>query len=193
MKTKVAILVFFSILLVSCVPTTPTQEDEVVEIATEEIPSEESVSLPITTEEPTETPTETPIACVTLLTPVNGAEIPPVGKATFSWTARDEAGKYVLNIILPSGDVVPFETDQTFHEQYIEVFSFGGEYQWQVVTQGKDGSVICISEVSKFNKPSYTPPNTGNNSHDSNNEDDGDNSNGGEDGGCGIDGCDGES
>ncbi len=174
MKTKVAILVSISLLLFSCTPATPTQEDEVVEIATEEIVTEESVSQPLTTEEsivteePTETPTETPIACVTLLSPVDGVEIPPVGKVTFSWTTLDEAGKYVLNIILPSGDIVPFETDQIFHDQYMEAFSMGGEYQWQVVAQGKDGSEICVSEVAKFDKSAYSPPqeNGGENKND---------------------------
>ncbi len=160
MKSKVAILVFISLLLFSCAPATPTQEDEVAEIATEEISTEESVSQPITTEEPigTEEPTETPMTCVTLLTPVNGIEIPPVGKVTFSWTAMDEAGKYVLSIILPSGDIVPFETDQTFHDQYVEAFSMGGEYQWQVIAQSIDGSDICVGEIARFNKSAYQPP-----------------------------------
>ncbi|MCC6299079.1 MAG: hypothetical protein IT314_07255 [Anaerolineales bacterium] len=178
MKTKVAILVSISLLLFSCAPATPTQEDEVVEIATEEIVTEEPVSQPITTEEPivteesTEAPTETPIVCVTLLTPVNGVEIPPVGKVTFSWTALNEAGKYVLNIILPSGDIVSFETDQTSHDQYMEPFSMGGEYQWQVITKGKDGGEICLSEVYYFNKSAYNPPkdkdNGGNDGSDNN-------------------------
>ena len=161
MKLKVAILVFISILLVSCAPATPTQEDEVVEIATEEIVTEAPTTQePITTEEPivTEESTEAPIVCVTLLTPVNGVEIPPVGKVTFSWTPMNEAGKYVLNIILPSGVVVPFETDQSFYDQYIEAFSMGGEYQWQVVAQSKDGSEICVSEVFTFDKPAFEQP-----------------------------------
>jgi hypothetical protein len=169
MKTKVAILVFLSILLFSCAPATPTQEDEVMEIATEEIVTEEPISQPvvteepIVTEEPTETPTETPIACVTLLTPVNGVEIPPVGKVTFSWTPMDEAGKYILNIILPTGDVVPFETDRIFYDRYMEAFSVGGEYQWQIIVQSKDGSEICVSEVAKFDKSAYNPPKNNNN------------------------------
>ncbi len=190
MKTKVAILVFVSFLLLSCAPATPTQEDEVAEIATEEIVTEESVSQPVTTEEPTETPTETPIACVTLLSPVNGVEIPPVGKITFSWTPMNEAGKYVLNVILPSGDIVPFETDQTFHDQYMEAFWVGGEYHWQVVAQSKDGNKICISEVAKFEKSAYNPPkNNGGGAND-----DGSNGDGGsgDEGGCGIDGCNNE-
>ncbi len=183
MKPKIAILAFVSLFLFSCAPATPTQEDEVVEIATEEIVTEAPVSQPITTEEPilTEEPTETPIACVTLLTPVNGVGIPPVGKVTFSWTPIDKTGKYVLNIILPSGDIVPFETDQTFYDRYMEAFLVGGEYQWQVVVQGKDGSEICASEVAKFNKSAYEPPKG--NSGENNSEENSGNTGGGS-GGC---------
>ena len=183
MKSKVAFLVFISLLLLSCAPATPTQEDEVVEIATEEIVTEAPVSQPITTEEPTvtEEPTETPIACVTLLTPVNGVEIPPVGKVTFSWTPMDEAGKYILNIILPTGDIVPFETDTTVYDRYMEAFVFGGEYQWQVVVQGKDGSEICLSEVVTFNKSAYQQSQSSNGNNDSK----GDSEDGGSNGGGG--------
>jgi hypothetical protein len=186
MKTQVAILISISLLLFSCAPATPTQEDEVVEIATEEVVIEAPTTQePITTEEPivTEEATETPIACVTLLTPTNGVEIPPVGKVTFSWTAIDEAGKYILNIILPSGDIVLFETDQTFYEQYMEAFSSGGEYQWRVIAQGNDGSEICVSEVAIFDKPTYESPKQpegGNNGSNDNGSSGGNDSGGGE-------------
>jgi hypothetical protein len=192
MKAKIAILFFISLLLFSCVPATPTQEDKVVEIATQEIVTEESVSQPITTEEPiiTEEPTETPIACVTLLTPVNGIEIPPVGKVTFSWTAIDEAGKYVLNIILPSGEIIPFETEQIFYDRYMEAFSVGGEYQWQVVAQSKDGSEICVSEVAKFDKSAYQSPQNNNGSNNGNSDDGGGNDDDGGGSDCNpISGC----
>ena len=187
MKTKVVILVLLGILLSSCVQETVTQEDEVVEVTTEEITTEEPESQPITTEEPvaTEAPTEAPIACITLLSPIDGIEIPPVGKVTFSWTPMNEAGKYVLNIILPSGDIVLFETDQTFHDQYMEAFSIGGEYQWQVVAQGEDGSEICVSEIVKFNKSAYTPPQNSINSGSNDGGENGDNGNNG--GGCTVD------
>ena len=190
MKSKVAILVFISLLLFSCAPATPTQEDEVAEIATEEIITEEPVSQPviteepIATEEPTEIPTETPIACVTLLTPVNGVEIPPVGKTTFSWTALDEAGKYVLNIILPTGDIVPFETNQTIYDRYMEAFVFGGEYQWQVIAQGIDGNEICVSEVAKFEKSAYNPPKNSGSGGSNDGNDDGNAGGSGGDSGC---------
>ena len=164
MKTKSAILII-SFLLVSCAPKTATQESEVVnDVVTEVAVTEASTTQePVATESPVEAPTEPPIACVTLLTPVNGVEIPPVGKVTFSWTALDEAGKYVLNIILPSGGIVPFETDQTFRDQYMEAFSAGGEYQWQIVAQSTDGSEICVSEVVSFDKSAYEQPKDGSN------------------------------
>ena len=173
MKTKVVLLLIIGILLSSCAPATPTQESEVVnDVVTEEpateapetqepVITEEPVSIespteePVATELPTEVPTEPPLACVTLLTPINGVEIPPVGKVTFSWTPIDEAGKYVLNIILPTGDVVPFETDQTFRDRYMEAFVAGGEYQWHVIAQGTDGSEICVSESATFDKSAY--------------------------------------
>lgn len=189
MKSKVAILVFISLLLFSCAPTTPTQEDEVVEITTEEIVTKAPVSQPITTEEPilteepTETPTETPIACVTLLTPINGVEIPPVGKVTFSWTPMDEAGKYVLNIVLPSGEIVPFETDQTVYDRYMEAFTIDGEYQWQVVAQDVSGSEICVSEIAKFDKSAYQQPQSNNRNSDNSNDGNSDGGDGGGDGG----------
>ncbi len=189
MKTKVVILIFISLLLFSCAPATPTQENEVVEIATEELVTEEPISQPVITEEPivtekpTETPIETPIACLTLLTPVNGVEIPPVGKVTFSWTEIGEAEKYILNIILPSGDIVPFETNQTFYDRYMEAFSTGGEYQWQVIAQDKDGSEICVSDVAKFDKSAYQPPQSNNSNDGNSNSENGD---GGNDGGGGC-------
>ena len=174
MKTKVVFLLIIGILLSSCAPATPTQESEVVndvvteEPATETPETQEPVITeePVATESPTEAPTESPLACVTLLTPVNGVEIPPVGKVTFSWTPMDEAGNYVLNIILPSGEIVPFETDQTFRDRYMEAFVAGGEYQWQVIAHGKDGSEICVSEVAKFDKSAYQPPKNNGGSND---------------------------
>jgi len=165
MKTKITILVIIGFLLTSCTPETGTQENEVsTEAPVTEAPvTQEPVVTdePIATELPAEAPTNAPIACVTLLTPVNGVDIPPVGKVTFSWTPMNEAGNYVLNIILPSGDIVPFETDQIFYDRYMEAFVAGGEYQWQVIAQGKDGSEICVSEIATFDKPAYKKPKGG--------------------------------
>jgi hypothetical protein len=186
MKTRVAILISIGLLLVSCAPAIPTQEDEVVNVVTEESATEAPETQepviteePIATESPTEAPTEPPLVCVTLLTPVNGVEILFIGKVTFSWTPMDEARNYILNIILPSGEIVPFETDQTFRDRYMESFVSGGEYKWRVIAQDKDGSEICVSEISAFNKPAFQKPTNGGGSG-------GDG--GGNDGSGGIDG-----
>jgi hypothetical protein len=66
MKTKVLILVLLSTLLSSCVQATPTQEDEVVKIATEKIITEEPVSQLITTEESVATEESTKVPTPTL-------------------------------------------------------------------------------------------------------------------------------
>ena len=161
-------------LLTSCEIATATQESEDVNDVATEAPATEApitqepviTEEPVATELPTEAPTEPPLACVTLLTPINGVDIPPVGKVTFSWTPMDEAGKYVLNIILPSGDILPFETDQTFRDRYMEAFVAGGEYQWQVVAQGTNGSEICVSEIATFDKPAYVKPKGGSGGND---------------------------
>ena len=121
-------------------------------------------------------PTST-LACVILLAPVKGADLPLTGKVTFSWTPMNEAESYVLNIILPSGETISFETDQTFRDRYMEAFVAGGEYQWQVIAQDKNGSEVCVSEVSTFDKPAYEKPKD-NNGNDGNNTGDG----GGEEG-----------
>jgi hypothetical protein len=177
----VVILLIIGILLASCTPATATLETEVVnEIATEDSAAKAPITQePVVTEKSaaTEPPMKAPIeplpACVTLLTPINGVEIPPAGKATFSWTALDEAEKYVLNIIFPSGEIVSIETDQTFRDRYMESFIAGGEYQWQVVVQGANESEICVSDVAAFNKSVYQQPKnsgTGGSSEGGNND-----------------------
>jgi hypothetical protein len=170
MKNKLIILLLLSLLLTSCEIETSTQDIEVVtEAPSTEVPATEVTveQESIETEPPTEAPTEPPLACVTLLAPLDGVDIPPVGKVTFSWTPMDEAGMYILNIILPSGEIVYFETDQTFRDRYMEAFVAGGDYQWKVIVQDIDGSEICVSEVASFDKPAYEKPKaSGNNGSD---------------------------
>jgi hypothetical protein len=121
----------------------------------EPVVTEEPVATATPTEALTETPTATPLACVALLAPENGADLPVTGKVTFSWTAMDGAERYVLNFILPSGQTVSFETDQTSRNRYMEAFVAGGEYQWQVAAHRADGREVCVSEVFVFDKPPH--------------------------------------
>jgi hypothetical protein len=115
---------------------------------------------PTATESPTQVPSMTPSSCVTLLTPPKGAEIPAMGKVTFSWSPLNEATFYVLTIILPSGQTAAFETKQTFRNQYMEAFSTGGSYQWKVtaLAQDRKRSEICSSELATFSKPASAQP-----------------------------------
>jgi hypothetical protein len=167
MKTKLVPVIL--LLLTSCAPATPTsaptdppaQMTEPPAIA--EPATQESVvtKAPVATEPPTQAPTKPSLACVTLLTPENSADLPPTGKVTFSWTPMDGADSYNLNIILPSGETVTFETDQTFRDRYMEAFTAGSEYGWQVIAQGEDGNEICISESFTFDKPEHQRPTGG--------------------------------
>ena len=113
----------------------------------------------IATQSPTKAQSLTPPGCVTLLTPLNGTEIPAMGKVTFSWNPMSGASSYVMNIILPSGVTVSFETKQTFRDQYMEAFSTGGSYQWKVtaIAQDKKRNEICSSQLATFSKPAGQP------------------------------------
>jgi len=169
MKTNIVIVVLLAILLPSCTPGMPTQEIEVTKNVPTEVSFTEVVmtQAPVVTQEPTatamdmptEAPTKIPPSCLTLLTPLDGAEIPAIGKITFSWSPLNEATFYALNIMLPSGEIVSFETEQTFRDQYMEVFSAGGAYQWRVIAQDRKRKEICSSELATFNKPASKQPN----------------------------------
>ena len=199
MKTKFAVLVVIGILLTSCTAQTATQEikDAPEEHATqapsmqEPIVTEEFVTF-VSTETPTEAPTEPPLACVTLLAPENGVDLSITGKVTFSWTPIDEAGSYVLNFILPSGATVSFETDQTSRDRFMEAFTPGGQYQWQVIVRGAGGSDICVSEVFTFSKPAYEQPQKPKGDGNDDGNGNGDNNGGGSDGCTDPFGCGGE-
>jgi hypothetical protein len=167
MKLRIAVLVIIAILLTSCTLRMATQEIE----ATNSVPTEVSFTKtamthglvvtmePTATESPTKVPSQTPSSCVTLLTPPNGAEIPAIGKVTFSWNPINEAVFYVLIIVQPSGATTSFDTKLTFRGQYMEAFSAGGQYQWKVIAQDRKRNEICSSELATFSKPASNLPN----------------------------------
>jgi hypothetical protein len=163
MKTNVVMVVIIAILLTSCTPGIPTPELKVTnDVPTEVAMTQELVATQelLATQTPTKAPSETPQSCVTLLTPPNGAEIPAIGKVTFSWNPMNEAAFYVLNLVQPSGTTVSFETKQTFRGQYMEAFAAGGQYQWSVtvIAQDRKRHEICSSALFTFSKPASQPP-----------------------------------
>ena len=113
---------------------------------------------PSPTNTPTETPTQTPIPCFKLLTPENGTELENIGKVTFSWEAMQDAGKYMLEFTLPTGQPLVFETTETSITRYIESFTLGGEFLWKVTAFDQQNNLICISTPFSFSKPASASP-----------------------------------
>lgn len=178
MKTNLLLVIILAVLFTSCSPNMPVQEIEV----TSDVPTKISLTeaslteMPVTPEPvirdvptltkiPTQVPSRTPLACMSLLTPLDGAEIPAVGRITFSWNPMHGASYYVLNIILPSGVTISFETKETSRNQYMEAFSPGGNYQWNVTAIGPERkpTEICSSELAAFSKTASAPPPQNNN------------------------------
>ena len=162
--------------LVSCLPKVeatelPSTDVPATEPPATEPPANEVPAEPEVTEPPTEVPaTEEPF-CFQLLTPENEAVLPNVGKITFSWEPISGADKYLLEITLPNGTVVPFETQLTYRDQYIEAITLGGTFTWQVTALDANGILICSAEPFTFEKPEYVQPK--NNGGGGNNEGDG--------------------
>jgi hypothetical protein len=172
MKTNFFIAIILAILITSCSSGLSAQEIEATKDASTEMslqPTMTSTQVALTqellvTKQPTatkiltRTPTQTPFRCVTLLTPANEAVIPAIGKITFEWEPSQNATFYALDIILPSGTTVSFETTETFRDQYMEAFPPGGTYQWKVIVQDRKKNEICSSEFATFSKGVYYPP-----------------------------------
>jgi len=110
---------------------------------------------------PTETSTPTQPACFRLLAPENGATLGSIGKVTFSWEAMPGAARYRLEITLPTGTVLPFESGTTGHVRYLESLPLGGTFNWQVTALDAGGGAICLSEPFTFGKPEYIPRHKG--------------------------------
>ena len=171
MKINPLIFVITAIFFTACTPQVPTQEIKVTnDVPTATFTAEVTMAPeftatlePTATETPTITPTKTPFSCATLLTPADEAVIPAIGKITFAWEPMHSATFYVLDIVLPSGTTVDFETDQTSRDQYMEAFPAAGEYQWKVIVQDRKKNEICSSEFATFSKGVYYPPQQRNN------------------------------
>jgi hypothetical protein len=133
---------------------TPTEPPEIEEPV---LNKDEDPPEPEPTETPTEVPTEDTF-CIQLLTPENEASLPMVGKVTFSWEPLPGAEVYLLEITLPNGTVVPFETGLTYRDQYIEAITMGGTFTWQVMAFDTNGTLICTSDAFSFEKQEYAPP-----------------------------------
>lgn len=137
-----------TLLLAACGPATTTPTPTPTPTASPTATSTNTVTPTATaTLTPTATLTlkATQLLCVDLLAPENGAELPAGGKVTFAWTGLDGAETYLLTFTLPSGVTATFETGGTTRDRYMEAFSPGGEYHWNVTALAADGSQMCSS------------------------------------------------
>ncbi len=132
-------------------------EPPTIEPATTEPPTVEPTESPV----PTESPTPTEISCFKLLTPENGVKLPYIGKVTFSWESMPGAASYKLEITIPTGQVISFDTNNTSRDQYLEAIKMAGLFQWQAVAFDSTSAVICVAEPFIFEKEKVPAQNNG--------------------------------
>jgi len=96
-------------------------------------------------------------ACVHVLGPLDGSQLPHIGPITFAWEAKPGATKYILTFHYPNGLKVQFETDGTNITRYIETMQDKGAYTWDVTAVDESGEKICVTEPESFEKPSSHP------------------------------------
>ena len=103
------------------------------------------------TQTPTSTAAQTPTQLVSfqLLTPQDGETIPAMGKVMFSWGTMQGATLYRLEITMPNGTIIPFETE-------IRVLTATlNPCQWQGLIIGR--SLPWIQSVQVYAQPIPSP------------------------------------
>ena len=162
MKSKLLLLFILLLNILACgvatpTPTTGPAVESAQMNAVPDIEEEKPAPVPTPTftpePEPQEEIVEEKPSCVELLTPENEIEFGETAKVIFSWTAMDNTASYILNITLPFGNITTFESEETEITRYIEAFTQGGEYQWNVTALNAAGEEICSSDFFSFTKP----------------------------------------
>lgn len=120
------------------------------------------------TKQPAATPSGTPAAtptvgtnvageglgpCISLVSPAEGAIVEHNNPATFEWTSRVEASKYVLKLSYSDGTTVFFETTGTQVERYFDDLRSAMNFSWEVAALDADGNTMCTSPTGTFVKP----------------------------------------
>lgn len=149
---RLALLGLGSAVLVAC--HLPLRPAEPAPTASLPPPGVENPRAPLPTPTPAPSPTltQTPLTCVRLLTPEDRARLPAQGRLTFSWEHMPEAARYWLEITLPTGQVVTFDTSEPRRDQYLESFEQPGSYQWKVSALGRGGGLLCTTSPFVFKK-----------------------------------------
>jgi hypothetical protein len=97
-------------------------------------------------------------SCFDLLTPENNAELPSIGPINFTWQPLQDAARYTVEIKLPDGSTLPFETSDTKLRRYAESTAIGGTYEWQVTAYDASGATLCTAGPLGYLKPEWSKP-----------------------------------
>jgi hypothetical protein len=96
-------------------------------------------------------------ACINIIGPMDGSELPFQGPITYAWDEKPGAAKYILTFHYPSGLDVQFETTETNITRFVETMLDGGAYSWDVTALDESGQSICKTDPVSFEKPSSHP------------------------------------
>lgn len=118
-----------------------------------------STVIPSTTQTVTTTGTTAP-ACLVPLAPPDSSSFGSFGQISFSWESNTDAASYAVVVTAPNGTLMTFPTNLTEYTRWIESFSCGGEFSWQVLAFDEEGNEICRSAYTKFTKPVTEPSST---------------------------------
>lgn len=97
-------------------------------------------------------------ACFDLLAPENNAQVPAIGPINFAWQPLQNAARYTVEIKLPNGATLPFETSDTKLRRYAESTALGGTYEWQVSAYDASGGTLCTAGPLSYFKPELSKP-----------------------------------
>jgi hypothetical protein len=107
---------------------------------------------------PLQTLVSSSASCFDLLTPENNGQLPSTGPINFTWQPLQGAARYVVDIKLPDGSTLPFETSDTKLRRYAESTAIGGTYEWQVTAYDASGATLCTAGPLSYFKPELSKP-----------------------------------
>jgi hypothetical protein len=90
--------------------------------------------------------------CLVPLLPPEDNSFGSFGKISFSWESNIEAASYTVIVTAPNGTVMTFPVKTNEYSRWIESFSWGGEFTWQVAALDANGNTLCLSKPMRFTK-----------------------------------------
>ena len=122
-------------------------------------PTPTATPTPSRTVTPSQTASPTATTLTVILTePLDGADLPKLGRVTFAWQAFPDAVSYRFETLTPSGFWITFDTPNTQMARYIESLPWAGEYAWHVLALDDDAQELARSTDWRYTKPASPTP-----------------------------------